>query len=239
MKHRRFWGDRAAGVVIQRASDGKVLLVHRDGVEGDGWGFPGGKIDEGDDVQDTLRNEMREELGSIPKGRLTGKTWTYRTAMNVGDYRVDLGEEVEAEGETFEYSFHHYVCEDTTWEPRLNWEHDKHGWFDRDKLPNGLYKAKDEHGRVVHTVKTAVQKLTTPVDRLSEAVSDELLDEKYWASPRSVGFYAGAYRGDDERATVAEWTGTTWRFFGGAKANRWKTWSFTPMVKIDIEAMIA
>lgn len=144
---------------MQRKSDGKVLLLHRSGVEGDGWGFPGGKVDEGDDLSKTIQNEMRQEMGSIPKGKLTGKSWVYKTEMNVGDYRVDLGEYVEEEGQTFEYHFFHFLVEDPTWNPKLNWEHDKFGWYDPDKLPKGLYKATNEKGQVIETVRIAVQHL--------------------------------------------------------------------------------
>lgn len=51
--------DRAAGIIIE---DGKILLIHRfrDGKEY--WVVPGGTVEEGETVKQTLDRELAEEL---------------------------------------------------------------------------------------------------------------------------------------------------------------------------------
>ncbi|OGB73693.1 hypothetical protein A3K24_02545 [candidate division Kazan bacterium RIFCSPHIGHO2_01_FULL_44_14] len=50
--------DRVAGLIIQ---DGKLLLVT--GYDADYYWTPGGKMDGGEDHEQALRREMKEELG--------------------------------------------------------------------------------------------------------------------------------------------------------------------------------
>ena len=54
----------AAGL-IRRSSDGKILVSKR--MAGthlaDSWEFPGGKVEPGEDPQETVRRELMEELG--------------------------------------------------------------------------------------------------------------------------------------------------------------------------------
>jgi NAD+ diphosphatase len=62
----------ASALVVD--GDGRVLLTLRAGEPGEGlWDLPGGFVDEGEDALETLRRELREELGvEIEPGRLVG-----------------------------------------------------------------------------------------------------------------------------------------------------------------------
>lgn len=53
---------------------GRVLLTRRAGAPGEGlWDLPGGFVDEAEDALETLRRELREELGvEVEPGRLVG-----------------------------------------------------------------------------------------------------------------------------------------------------------------------
>lgn len=53
---------RAAAAIIER--DGRVLAaLRKDGLEGAGWEFPGGKLREGETAEAACRREVAEELG--------------------------------------------------------------------------------------------------------------------------------------------------------------------------------
>ncbi len=85
--------------VIQR--DGLILLSQRpiDGLLGGMWEFPGGKVEDGEDLPVCLRREIREELGAeIAVGEPFG---VYRHAYT--HFRVTL---------------HAFCCEVVTGEPR-------------------------------------------------------------------------------------------------------------------------
>lgn len=53
---------RLAGCIIKN-SEGKILLVHRNTPKRNQWEIPGGKIDEGENPEQTARREILEELG--------------------------------------------------------------------------------------------------------------------------------------------------------------------------------
>lgn len=53
---------KLAGCVIKN-SEGKILLLHRNTSNRNQWEIPGGKIDEGEDPEQTAKREVKEELG--------------------------------------------------------------------------------------------------------------------------------------------------------------------------------
>jgi 8-oxo-dGTP diphosphatase len=51
-----------AGAVVSDA-EGRVLLLHHRFRAGSGWGIPGGFIEKGEQPEDAIRRELREEVG--------------------------------------------------------------------------------------------------------------------------------------------------------------------------------
>ncbi len=159
---RSFWGKEACGVIVKRP-DGKVLMLQRSGsVMGTGWGIPGGRIEEGDTIVDTLRHEALEEMGGLPKGSFSGRKYVFRLALVPGDTYEESGDlvTVEEPGEDFTYTTLEYVTTEEDWEPELNWEHDDFGWF----TPQEAMKLKsltqrDEKGNTVWPVKQMLSSL--------------------------------------------------------------------------------
>ena len=69
-KSLRRWGVRlveprftvTAGAVVQD-EEGRVLLLHHRYRAGSGWGIPGGFLEKGEQPEEALRRELREEVG--------------------------------------------------------------------------------------------------------------------------------------------------------------------------------
>jgi ADP-ribose pyrophosphatase YjhB (NUDIX family) len=77
-----------AGVVVVR--DGRVLVGLRHGSHGEGtWGFPGGKVDPGEDPVQTARRELLEETG-LTAERIEPITWTNDVMETEGLHFVTL-----------------------------------------------------------------------------------------------------------------------------------------------------
>ena len=67
----RLWGENQAAdpvVVTEEAGQRWVLLIDRE--DGGGWAVPGGRVEPGEQITDTLVRELREETGL----NLTGHT---------------------------------------------------------------------------------------------------------------------------------------------------------------------
>ena len=101
---------RAAGVICRCPATGKILMVKR--TDGQGWAFPGGRIEEGESPETCAMREFLEETG-FRLGRITP---LMRRTKDDGQGPVD---------------FSTFVSEcDAEFVPRLNSEHNAHGWFD-------------------------------------------------------------------------------------------------------------
>lgn len=161
---RYFWGKEAAGVLIQRASDGRLLLLHRHGTEQSGtWGVPGGRVDSGLPI-DTARQEAEEEVGGLPKGVFVrGRRYTFSLPLTPDEDTYELpGHRVvhAREGETFTYTTYLYRCDDPQWEPELNWEHDDWRWMTREEaLAASSVMLRDERGAPVYPVRQMLNAL--------------------------------------------------------------------------------
>jgi 8-oxo-dGTP pyrophosphatase MutT (NUDIX family) len=101
---------KAAGIMF--VCKGKVLLMRRVGDDLAGfWGFPGGKLEDGETLEECARRESLEESGFDYRGPL--KLWTRRVTPDVdfSAYIARVPEEFEA---------------------KLNEEHDSWAWVPRD-----------------------------------------------------------------------------------------------------------
>lgn len=106
---------RAAGILCV-APNGHVLLVHR--TDGQGWAFPGGRIEDGESAEDAARREFQEETGQECEGKLM--LWT----RSLSGYSRTEGVESDVDFTTF-------IARCSEFEPKLNEEHDSWQWVDR------------------------------------------------------------------------------------------------------------
>ena len=109
-----------AGLLIQRAQDGKVLLVYRADwlPHPNEWAAVGGYAEAGETPIQTAVREATEELGGIP-----------RLSVMVEPFWQNV------DGD-FKFATFLAVMEDEgALEPQLNEENDDFGWFDPGQLP--------------------------------------------------------------------------------------------------------
>jgi len=85
------------------------------------WDIPGGRIDENETLDDTLRRELREELPQITNFSIGDIVHAYRLSKNIDDEKglVLLFYKVDAE----------------SFDVVLSDEHQEYRWITRDTLP--------------------------------------------------------------------------------------------------------
>ena len=118
------WGVRftqtrftvTAGGII-RNNEGRVLLLHHRFRPGSGWGIPGGFVQRGEQPDEALRRELREEVGLEIEDMSLFKTRAFRNAR-----QVEIVFRCRARGETEE----------------LSYEIKRLAWFDPNELPKEL-----------------------------------------------------------------------------------------------------
>ena len=69
----------AVGIIIDDKNNILIALRHPDAHQGGLWEFPGGKLEQGETVQQALRRELSEELGIeavIRAQSVQGELWT-------------------------------------------------------------------------------------------------------------------------------------------------------------------
>ncbi len=110
-----------AGVVVGAAifHDGELLLLRRVPDFPGRWELPGGSVEEGEELEDALRREVREE---------TGLTITIGAPFHVSSYESE-----SSSGERIRVVAIEYLCAIRSRAPvRLNpKEHDSYAWVDR------------------------------------------------------------------------------------------------------------
>lgn len=118
------WGVRftqarftvTAGAIITNR-EGRVLLLHHRFRPGSGWGIPGGFIKRGEQPDEALRRELREEVGLEIEDPKLFRTRAFRKAR-----QVEIVFRCRARGETEQLSF----------------EIKRLAWFDPNELPKEL-----------------------------------------------------------------------------------------------------
>ena len=122
-----------AGAVISDKR-GRVLLLKHRFRPGSGWGLPGGFMNEGEQPEDTLRRELREEVGlEVEKVEL------FTTRAFKVPRQVEIVFTAQAIGDTSE----------------LNYEIQKAAWFFLNELPQEL--PKDQAELIKRAVKDGAQ----------------------------------------------------------------------------------
>lgn len=132
--HPRFAVTAGAVITDDR---GRVLLLKHRFRPGTGWGMPGGFMDEGEQPEETLRRELREEVGlEVDEVKL------FTTRAFKVPKQVEIVFTARAVGDTNE----------------LNFEIQQAAWFSLDELPGEL--ARDQ----VQLIKRALQDGARPQD---------------------------------------------------------------------------
>ena len=172
-EHRRalnqtgFWGRQGAGCVFLAQDTGRLCLAHRSSaVEQPGtWGTWGGAIDTGEDPQEAVQREVREEAG-------------YRGPIQL----IPLMRFEHASG----FRYHNFLAlVPEEFQPQLNWESSGFAWFEPDQWPSPL------HPGVAQLIRDAASRRT--IDRYSAAARGgrELDEARVYLRP---GQLRGSYR---------------------------------------------
>lgn len=119
----RTWGIDGAGILIVSEDLKKILLLKRseDVVDPFLWGISGGARKETSSGLEgaliTALFETKEEIGSIPKGKIRKKPYLYERPGTNFSYRTFILEMDKEERKSFT--------------PKLNWEHTDYLWVKR------------------------------------------------------------------------------------------------------------
>ena len=108
----------AGGVVEDER--GRVLLLHHVFRKGSGWGIPGGFLTKGEQPEDALRRELREETGLEVEAAEIAFARTHARPRQV------------------EIIFRCRARAESLAESRRSVEVDRAGWFEREGLPEGI-----------------------------------------------------------------------------------------------------
>ena len=111
-----------AGAIITD-DHGRVLLLKHRFRPGSGWGIPGGYIEKGEQPEDALRRELREEAGLELESVAVMTTRTFKKPQQV---------EIV------------FVCRAAGVPDQLNYEILKAQWFSANELPASLPKDQSE-----------------------------------------------------------------------------------------------
>ena len=112
----------AAAIIINK--DGKVLLLNHVLRPDSGWGYPGGFVDKGEQAEDAIRREAREETGIELDDLQLGQIRTYGRHLEILFIAQAIGEPEVRSREIIEL-----------------------GWFGVDDLPKEMSQRQQEQIR--------------------------------------------------------------------------------------------
>jgi 8-oxo-dGTP diphosphatase len=115
----------AAGIILNE--QGKVLLLKHRFRSGSGWGIPGGFLEHGENADEALRRELREEIGLELEA-----VEIYRARTFNRQVQIEIVFRARAKGESRPQSI----------------EVERADWFSLDSLPEGL---PDEQRRLIES----------------------------------------------------------------------------------------
>ncbi len=116
-----------AGAVVEDER-GRVLLLNHAFRAGSGWGIPGGFIEKGENAEDALRRELREEIGIELESAELAFTRTLKRPQQV------------------EIIFRCRTPSEALDRDASSFEVNRAGWFERDALPGAL--SRDQRGLI-------------------------------------------------------------------------------------------
>jgi 8-oxo-dGTP pyrophosphatase MutT (NUDIX family) len=146
-----FWGAYGgAGAIFLARTSGRVLLARRSRyvLQPGTWGTIGGAVDYGENPEDTVVREAREELGVRVDAADLRLCYTFRAANSVFvyyNYTVLVGEEFS---------------------PRPNWEVADHAWVEHGRWPDPLHFGMEawlrdpQGGQALHTLVQKIMRAT-------------------------------------------------------------------------------
>ena len=116
--------EKSAGAIISREEKGKIyyLLLH---YESGHWGFPKGHIEKGENLEDTVRREVKEETG-------------------IGDIKIIKGFKewiryfFKLEGKNIFKIVTYLLAETKTKEVKISWEHTGYKWLSHEEAVKQL-----------------------------------------------------------------------------------------------------
>lgn len=137
----------AVGVWFYSLDTERYLYLMRDDAKHPGaWGLPGGKVNSGETLLDSIRRECREEMGSMPE---------YERLVPIEKF-------TSHDGRFHYHTF--YCCVATEFRPQLNHEHLGYAWIDAGTWPRPL------HPGLWNTVNFDV--IQTKIQQIRTAVAD-------------------------------------------------------------------
>lgn len=167
-----FWGRSGAGAVIVCRETGRLLIPKRSAFvnEPGTWGTWGGAIDEGENPREAVKRELEEESGYYGEMKIV--------PLHVFEHNSG-----------FKY-YNFLILVEEEFEPQLNWETERYGWFNLNELPKplhfgfkGILTNSGDMSKIQAYANSIEESKGHKKTTLNESVSDVVF---HYTSPRSL-----------------------------------------------------